>query len=134
MARKEKGFSDPAVGGGFNSPIAGLAGLKAALPSAPVDEAPAEAAANPEASAARSTGPARAVVRLVKKGRGGKEATEVSHLGLDADTLAQWLKALKAQLGCGGVVEDAVLVLHGDQRERVAPLLTARGVRKITRG
>jgi translation initiation factor 1 len=44
------------------------------------------------------------------------------------------LKALKAQLGCGGVVEEDALVLQGDHRKRLPALLTARGVRKVTVG
>lgn len=134
MARKEKGFADPGAGGGFNSPFAGLAGLKASLPSAPSSSEATAAGADAPRAAEDLKGPARAVIRLVRKGRGGKEATEISHLGLDAATLETWLRELKAKLGCGGAVEDDLLVLHGDQRDRVADLLTARGVRKLTRG
>jgi translation initiation factor 1 len=58
----------------------------------------------------------------------------VEQLGLRAAELETWLKALKNGLGCGGTVEDDTLVLQGDQRERLPPLLTARGVRKVTVG
>jgi translation initiation factor 1 len=76
--------------------------------------------------------PARAVVRIERKGRGGKEATVVEKLGLAEDALAAWLDEAKRALGCGGAVEDGALVLQGDQRERVARWLEARGVRKVT--
>lgn len=33
-----------------------------------------------------------------------------------------------------GAVEGDTIVLHGDLRQRIEPLLTARGVRKITLG
>ena len=46
--------------------------------------------------------------------------------------LAEWLKQLKAALGCGGAVEGDAIVLQGDQRSRLPGLLTARGVKKIT--
>jgi translation initiation factor 1 len=79
-------------------------------------------------------GPARAVVRLERKGRGGKEATVVEKLGLGPAELGAWLSALKAALGCGGAVEGDALALQGDQRARVADLLLRRGVRKVTMG
>lgn len=77
-------------------------------------------------------GPARAVVRMERKGRGGKEVTVVEQLeGIDLD---KWLKELKNALGCGGAVEGATIVLQGDHRKRLPPLLEARGVRKVTVG
>jgi translation initiation factor 1 len=100
---------------------------------------PAPPAAPASAPAARpgdaaAPGPARAVVRLERKGRGGKEATVVEKLALPASALATWLDEAKRALGCGGAVEDGALVLQGDQRERVARWLERRGVRKVTVG
>jgi translation initiation factor 1 len=79
-------------------------------------------------------GPARAVVRIERKGRGGKEATLVEKLGLSPSALDAWLDEAKRSLGCGGSVEGGALVLQGDQRERVARWLEKRGVRKVTVG
>jgi translation initiation factor 1 len=79
-------------------------------------------------------GPARAVVRMERKGRGGKEVTVVEQLGLKPAELEGWLKALKGALGCGGVVEGEALVLQGDQRKRLPAVLEARGVRRVTVG
>ena len=79
-------------------------------------------------------GPARAVVRMERKGRRGKEVTVVEQLGLPAAQLDAWLKALKAALGCGGALEGQALVLQGDHRPRVKELLEARGVRRVTLG
>ena len=79
-------------------------------------------------------GPARAVVRLERSGRGGKAVTVIDHLGLPAADRDDWLKGLKASLGCGGTLEEDAIVLQGDQRSRVPALLTARGVRKVTVG
>ncbi len=79
-------------------------------------------------------GPARAVVRIERKGRGGKEATLVEKLDLPPATLEAWLDAAKRALGCGGAVEGGALALQGDQRERVARWLERRGVRKVTVG
>jgi translation initiation factor 1 len=79
-------------------------------------------------------GPARAVVRMERKGRGGKEVTVVEQLGLAAKDLEIWLKALKGSLGCGGAIEGETLVLQGDQRKRLPAVLETRGVRKVIVG
>ena len=123
MSRREEPKPPPA----FASPFAGLAGLRAALPSTP--QVPA-----PKPAPVEKKGPARAVVRREKKGRGGKEVTVVEQLGLSPRDLEAWLKDLKGKLGCGGVVEGDTLVLQGDQRDRTSALLEAKGVRKIVAG
>ena len=78
--------------------------------------------------------PPRAVVRLERKGRGGKEATVIEKLALAAGERERWLKELKRALGCGGAIEGDALVLQGDLRGRVRSLLEDRGVRKVTLG
>jgi len=77
-------------------------------------------------------GPARAVVRLEKKQRRGKEVTVVEKLGLQTNELESWCKQLKQTLGCGGTVEADAIVLQGDFRQRLPDVLTKLGVRKIT--
>ncbi|HYN07376.1 MAG TPA: translation initiation factor [Vicinamibacterales bacterium] len=76
----------------------------------------------------------RAVVRLERAGRKGKEVTVVEHLDLGAAERDVWVKALKAALGCGGSVEGTSLVLQGDHRKRLPALLAKRGVKKVTAG
>jgi translation initiation factor 1 len=83
---------------------------------------------------ASHNGPARAVVRLERAGRGGKAVTVVEHLDLRGADLERWLKSLKSQLGCGGVIEGDAIVLQGDHRDRLPKLLADRGVKKVTRG
>ncbi|MGB8930913.1 MAG: translation initiation factor [Anaeromyxobacteraceae bacterium] len=113
----------------FNSPFAKLAELKAGVPPAPP-----QPAAPPKAPAAKSPKPppARAVVRIERKGRGGKEATVIEKLALPPKELASWADTLKRSLGCGGTVEDDAIVVQGDQRERVRKWLEAKGVGKVT--
>ncbi len=79
-------------------------------------------------------GPVRAVVRMERKGRGGKEATVIEKLELAPKVLDQWCRELKQSLGCGGTVEGDTIVLQGDLRPRVAAALTAKGVGKVTIG
>ena len=122
---KKKPDPSPAPAAPFNNPFGQLAGQRDALPAGPAPKAAPEK---------EKKGPARAVVRMERKGRGGKEVTVVEQLELPAKELEVWLKALKNGLGCGGVVEEGALVLQGDQRDRLPALLEARGVRRVTVG
>ncbi len=129
MGKRDKKEEAAPPPGPFNNPFAALAAKREVLPPAPPAPVAPPAAKKPEPK-----GPARAVVRMERKGRGGKEVTVVEHLELPANQREVWLKALKNSLGCGGVVEGEALVLQGDQRERLPALLEARGVRKVTIG
>ena len=110
-----------------SNPFAGLEALRGSLPAGPA----AQAASAPDA---RPRGPARAVVRMERKGRGGKEVTVVDKLGLGPAALEAWCRDLKQALGCGGAVDGELIVLQGDLRTRVPAVLTARGVGKVTVG
>jgi len=116
----------------FHNPFGALGKLRDTLPERPV--APAAPTAATPIGKVKPTGPARAVVRMERSGRGGKEVTVIDQLGIPPMEREKWLKALKASLGCGGVVEGETLVLQGDHRKRLTPILAARGVRKIIIG
>jgi translation initiation factor 1 len=125
----------------FHNPFGALRGLvpepSASSPEPRVSIPPEAGSPKPEAVTGSPKpeavkGPARAVVRMERSGRGGKEVTVISHLGLSAAALETWMKQLKGALGCGGHVEGDELTLQGDQRKRLPALLTARGVKKIT--
>ncbi|HZH17091.1 MAG TPA: translation initiation factor [Archangium sp.] len=128
MGKRDKKPEASAPAAPFHNPFAALGLKREELPAGP---APAPVKAD---NSKESKGPARAVVRMERKGRGGKEVTVVEQLGLPAAELEKWLKALKGGLGCGGTVEEDTLVLQGDQRERLPALLEARGVRRVTVG
>jgi len=123
----------------FHNPFGVLRGMGTGAPT-DADSSANEPPVTNQASAAKSgmgrapKGPARAVIRIERAGRGGKGVTVIEHLQLGPAQLADWLKQLKAALGCGGVIEGDALVLQGDQRPRLPGLLTARGVKKITVG
>jgi translation initiation factor 1 len=119
----------------FNNPFSSLAPLASKTgdaapaspaPATPVNSAPARPAVTPAV--------ARAVVRLERSGRGGKEVTVVEHLDLKPADRERWLKELKAALGCGGSVEGDTLALQGDHRKRLPDVLVKRGVKKVTVG
>jgi translation initiation factor 1 len=115
----------------FHSPFAKLAPLREALPSPP-----ASAARPPGAAPSKPAKPppARAVVRIERKGRGGKEATVIEKLGLAPRDLEAWADALKRSLGCGGSVEGDAIAVQGDQRDRVRKWLESKGVGKVIAG
>jgi translation initiation factor 1 len=127
MKKRDAKVASPEPAEPFHSPFAGLA-ERLGMPAAPAPPPAAPTAAAPP------RGPARAVVRLERKGRGGKEATVVEKLDLRPAERERWLKELKQALGCGGALEGDDLVLQGDLRPRVKALLEARGVRKVTLG
>ena len=109
----------------FHRPFAALKDRVGSLPEGPIART---------APSLSPNAPKRAVIRLERKGRGGKEVTLVEHLGLGADEMAKWLGELKRSLGCGGTVEESALLFQGDQRERLAAALRARGVERISVG
>ena len=76
-----------------------------------------------------TTDPADGIVRLHrgKSVKGGKPGTHVVGLpGTDAD-LDKVLKHCKQTLGTGGTRQDRVLVIQGDHRSKLQPLLQALG-------
>lgn len=116
---------------GKKDPFAALEALRSSLPVGPAPGAP---GSQPRTAAVGPKPPARAVVRMERKGRGGKEVTVVDKLGLRATELEAWCRELKQALGCGGAVDGDLIVLQGDLRARVPAVLTAKGVAKVTIG
>jgi translation initiation factor 1 len=82
----------------------------------------------------RSNLPSKAVLRLARKGRAGKEVTCVELRDLSSAELLEWLKELKQRLGCGGSLDGDTLVLQGDQRQRLRTFLLERGVKSLSVG
>lgn len=74
-------------------------------------------------------GPTDGVVRVFResKGRKGKTVTVVRGLGLDPGALDDLARELKRACGTGGSVKDGAVEIQGDQRDKVADLLRARG-------
>jgi len=104
------------------SPFAKLEGMRDQLPPGQAPPAPVK------------KGPARAVVRMERKQRGGKEVTVVDKLALPPAELEKWCRELKQALGCGGSVDGELIILQGDLRQRLPAVLLARGVQKVTTG
>ena len=115
------------------NPFDTLAKLRDSLPPGPDRQGP-HSNNTQVVLAPEKPGPARAVVRMERKGRRGKEATVIEKLELPAKELERWCRELKQALGCGGSIEGDTIVLQGDLRHRLEAVLIARGVRKVTLG
>lgn len=68
-----------------------------------------------------------AKLRLEKKARGGKSVTVIDGLPDNAAFLEELAGALKRACGTGGTVRPGAIELAGDVRERIRPMLAARG-------
>ena len=117
----------------FHNPFAALAKLTGV----PAPEAASEPVpASPPAQQPAQQQPAgktipKVVVRMERKGRGGKEVTVLEQLNLAPIARERWLKELKAALGCGGVIEGNDIVLQGDHRKRLPAVLAKKGVKSV---
>lgn len=80
-------------------------------------------------SRAESPVPARiaCALRFEKKGRAGKSVTVVAGLPRNAAFLAALAAELKKACGTGGTATADAVLVQGDQRERLRPLLAAKG-------
>ncbi len=68
-----------------------------------------------------------AKLRFERSGRGGKSVTVIDGLPDNTVFLTELAGALKKACGTGGTVRPGAVELSGDVRERVRPLLAARG-------
>jgi translation initiation factor 1 len=81
------------------------------------------AAAAPSSSSGRMT----LKIRLETRGRGGKSVTVIAGLPADSGRGEELLGELKRALATGGAACDGGFELRGDCRDRLRPLLVARG-------
>ncbi len=116
MAKKSERYQNESVS--FSNPFAALAGLGASSSEKPVSDRPVDVP--PETPAPEIRLPKVKSTRIERAHRGGKTVTAVSfhNAPSDEEKLA-WLKAMKKELGVGGSIEDGVVCLQGDQRERL---------------
>jgi len=71
----------------------------------------------------------RAIVRLDRKGRGGKTVTVIEGLQLPAEDSEKLLKQLKTKFGTGGAVKNGALEIQGDHRDGIMAELGKVGYR-----
>jgi translation initiation factor 1 len=66
-------------------------------------------------------------IRREVKGRGGKTVTTITGVPLDDNGLQELAAELKRRCGVGGAAKDGIIVIQGDKREIIIPLLQAKG-------
>ena len=62
-------------------------------------------------------------IRREVKGRGGKTVTTISCSGCSETAMKELATDLKKFLGTGGSVKSGVIILQGDQRQKILPFL-----------
>lgn len=68
-----------------------------------------------------------AKLRIEKAGRGGKTVTVVYDLPKNAAFLAELAAELKRACGSGGTAAESSVEIQGEHRDRIRPLLAAKG-------
>lgn len=76
---------------------------------------------------AKPAPPGRPTVRLRLEKRRGKPVTVAAATGIAVGELALLLKELKGLCGAGGTLHEEEIELQGEHRDRLRPLLAARG-------
>lgn len=128
MAKKRVDHSSTGQSAAFDNPFAALAGLKENLPEG--DSVP---DVQPTPTTTRAFA-AKLVLRVERKGRGGKTVTVLDGLqGADSER-KEWQQELKNKLGCGAKWEGDSLVLQGDQETRLRDWLQAKGAQQVVGG
>ena len=69
-------------------------------------------------------------IRLDTKHRSGKAVTLVEHFSGTEDDLEKLGKQLKTYCGTGGSVKDRLIIIQGDQRQKVFQWLIKYGYKK----
>ena len=68
-------------------------------------------------------------------GRGGKTVTIITGFtGIGLPEKESLAKKMRNACGCGGTVKDGAIEIQGDQREKIAQILTAAGFRPVFAG
>ncbi len=65
---------------------------------------------------------------MERAGRGGKLVTVIDGLPTNTTFLSELAGTLKKACGTGGTLRSGAIELAGDVRERIRPLLIARGI------
>ncbi len=72
------------------------------------------------------------VLRMERKGRGGKTVTVLSKLQASPDAMNQLAKQLRRALGSGARVDGNDIIIQGDVRDRTRAWLMEHGARAVS--
>jgi len=111
------------------NPFGALSG--AGLPTAQ----PAGQPAGKTAAAAPAKNRGRVDIKRTTAGRGGKTVTIVTgFVGIGLPEKESLTKKMRNACGCGGTVKDGDIEIQGDQRDKIAQILSAAGFRPVFAG
>jgi len=82
-----------------------------------------------KASAPADPATCKVIVRLDRKGRGGKTVTMIEGLQLSEEDSEKLLKKLKTRFGTGGAVKNGALEIQGDHCDGIMAELGKMGYR-----
>jgi translation initiation factor 1 len=107
----------------------------AALDSSGLRQAPARAPERAPAAPAKERNRGRVDITREKGGRGGKTVTVVDGFtGIGLPEKEALAGKMRTACGCGGTVKMGRIEIQGDQREKVAAILTEAGFRPVFAG
>ncbi len=103
------------------------------LPPAPeIPPVPAEPTGR---AAKKNTNRGRVDIIRQKAGRGGKTVTVITgFVGIGLPEKESLCKKMRGACGCGGTVKDGDIEIQGDQREKIATILSDAGFRPVFAG
>ncbi|MBI2512959.1 MAG: translation initiation factor [Opitutae bacterium] len=77
----------------------------------------------------------RVDIKRSTAGRGGKTVTLVTgFVGIGLPEKESLCKKMRSACGCGGTVKDGDIEIQGDQREKIAAILSEAGFRPVFAG
>jgi len=77
----------------------------------------------------------RVDIKRTTAGRGGKTVTIITGFtGIGLPEKESLAKKMRTACGCGGTVKDGDIEIQGDQREKIAQILTDAGFRPVFAG
>jgi translation initiation factor 1 len=77
----------------------------------------------------------RVDIKRTTAGRGGKTVTLVTgFVGIGLPEKESLAKKMRNACGCGGTVKDGDIEIQGDQRDKIAQILTDAGFRLVFAG
>ena len=106
-----------------------------ALNPAGLPSAPARPIENPKSKIKNPRNRGRVDIKRTTAGRGGKTVTIVTGFtGIGLPEKESLAKKMRNACGCGGTVKDGEIEIQGDQREKIAQILTDAGFRPVFAG
>lgn len=112
------------------------AGLPQPIPVAGVGDPGRPGSSSPaRKSAAPAKNRGRVDIKRTTAGRGGKTVTLVTgFVGIGLPEKESLCKKMRSACGCGGTVKDGDIEIQGDQREKIAAILSEAGFRPVFAG